>query len=172
MSSPMRKALAAVALAAALAGCGGPKVDPEAAAAGLAEAKAFFAKNAAAEGVHTLPSGIQYKVVRSGPTDAPRPDASDEVKVHYEGTLLNGEVFDSSFERGSPETFELQGLIKAWQEAIPMMRVGDEWIIYVPPELGYGPEGSPPVIPPNATLVFRIELLGFLPKDGAPTGAA
>ncbi|MBC6983611.1 FKBP-type peptidyl-prolyl cis-trans isomerase [Caulobacter sp. 17J80-11] len=169
MSSPMRKALAVFALAAALSACG-PKVDPAAAAAGLAEAKAFFAKNAKAEGVRTLPDGLQYKVVRSGAPDAPKPDVNDEVKVHYEGALLNGEVFDSSFERGSPETFELAGLVKAWQEAIPMMRVGDEWILYVPPELGYGEEGSPPTIPPNATLVFRIELLGVLPHAGGESG--
>jgi peptidylprolyl isomerase/FKBP-type peptidyl-prolyl cis-trans isomerase FklB len=161
----MRKALAVFALAASLAACG-PRVDPKAAAAGLAEAQAFFAKNAKAEGVHALPNGLQYKVVRSGAPDAPKPDANDEVKVHYEGALLNGEVFDSSFERGSPETFPLGGLIKAWQEAIPMMRVGDEWILYVPPELGYGERGSPPTIPPNATLVFRIELLGVLPHPG------
>ena len=169
MSSPWAKVLAVVALTATLVACG-PKVDPAAAQAAAAEAKAFLDKNAKAEGVHTLPNGLQYKVVRSGPADAPKPDGNDEVKVHYEGTLVDGTVFDSSYETGSPATFELQGLIKAWEQGIPMMRVGDEWLLYVPPELGYGPEGSGS-IPPNAVLVFRIELLGVLPKTGGPSAA-
>lgn len=171
MSSSIRKALAVAALtaalAAALAACGGPKVDPAAAEAGQKAAAEFLAENAKAEGVRTLPNGLQYKVLRSGPADAPKPDLNDEVKVHYEGALVDGTVFDSSYERGAPAIFELKGLIKAWEQAIPQMRVGDEWLLYVPPELGYGPEGAGDDIPPNAVLVFRIELLGVLPKAGA-----
>lgn len=128
--------------------------------------KAFLEKTAKEPGVHTLPSGLQYKVVRSGPADGAKPQAGDEVKVHYEGKLIDGKVFDSSYDRGAPAAMPLDGLIKGWQEALPMMRPGDEWILYVPPELGYGAEGGGGEIPPGAALIFRIELIGFLPRPG------
>ena len=123
----------------------------------------FLATNAKAAGVKTLPSGVQYKVVASGPA-GPSPRVGDIIKVHYEGKLANGQVFDSSFERNRPALMPLDSLIPAWMEAIPKMRVGDEWVLYVPPELGYGPDGAGP-IQPNALLIFRVKLLGMLSAD-------
>jgi len=130
------------------------------------EAQAFLATNAKAPGVQTLPSGLQYRVVRSGPATGLKPQLGDEVKVNYEGKLITGEVFDSSYERGVPAAMPLRGLIKGWQEALPMMRPGDEWILYVPPNLGYGAEGAGGSIPPGAALIFRIELIAVLPAEG------
>lgn len=123
----------------------------------------FLAKNAKEPGVKTTASGLQYKVVASGPA-GPSPKEGDAIKVHYEGSLTNGEVFDSSIMRGKPALMPLEDLVPAWMEAIPMMHVGDEWIIYAPPELGYGPRGAGP-IPPNSVLIFRIKLLGMLSAD-------
>lgn len=135
----------------------------------LNEAQTFMAANAKAEGVKTLPSGVQYKIVKSGPATGLKAGPDDEVKVHYEGKLVSGIVFDSSYERGSPVVMPLKGLIAGWTEALQLMRPGDEWLLYVPPEQGYGKDGRPPVIPPNSALIFRIELLGVLP---APTPTA
>jgi FKBP-type peptidyl-prolyl cis-trans isomerase FklB len=114
--------------------------------------------------VQTLPSGLQYKVVASGPAGGPSPKRGDMVKVHYEGKLISGEVFDSSFARNKPALMPLDGLVSAWMEALPRMHVGDEWILYAPPALGYGPEGAGP-IPPNSVLIFRVKLLGLLSAD-------
>jgi peptidylprolyl isomerase/FKBP-type peptidyl-prolyl cis-trans isomerase FklB len=130
------------------------------------QAQAFMAANAKQAGVQTLPSGLQYKVVRSGPTSGLKPQLGDEVKVNYEGKLVSGEVFDSSYARGVPAAMPLRGLIKGWQEALQLMRPGDEWILYVPPNLGYGEEGAGGTIPPGAALIFRIELIGVLPAEG------
>lgn len=129
-------------------------------------ARNWMTRNAREPGVQTLPSGVQYRIVTSGPANGPHPGRSDDVKVNYEGTLTDGSVFDSSFQRGVPAIMPLAELIPAWQEVIPMMRRGDEWIIYVPPSQGYGREGRPPVIPPDAVLVFRMQLLDFLPRTG------
>jgi len=162
----MRRVLAALAALSLLAACG-PKVDNMALAASAAEAKAFMEKNGKEEGVITLPSGLQYKVVRSGPTDGMRPQETDEVKVNYEGKFLNGKVFDSSYERGMPAAMPLKALIPAWVEALKLMHPGDEWMLYVPPELGYGEEGAGGgEIPPNSVLIFRIELIDVLPGPG------
>lgn len=160
-----RRILIALTAALALAACNrGETAAPEAA---KKEAAAFIAKTAAEPGVQKLPSGVLYKVVRSGPEGGMKPQLTDEVKVHYEGKLPNGRVFDSSYERGAPAAMPLKGLIPAWQEALPMMRPGDEWILYVPPELGYGEEGAGGgEIPPNAALTFRIELIDVLPGPG------
>lgn len=127
------------------------------------EGAEFLKENATKPGVQTLKSGVQYLVMRSGPQAGLKPKKGDEVLVHYEGKLLNGEVFDSSFERGKPAAMPLAGLIDAWLEVLPMMRPGDEWVIYVPPEAGYGKDGGGR-IPPNATLVFRIQLIDVLPS--------
>ncbi len=127
--------------------------------------KAFMAVNAKAEGVKTLKSGLQYKVVRTGPTDGLRPQATDEVKVNYEGKLLDGTIFDSSYQRGVPAALPLRALIPGWIEALQLMHPGDEWILYVPPELGYGNDGAGQ-IPPGSTLIFRIELIAVLPGVG------
>ena len=129
-------------------------------------AKAFLDKNAKEPGVVTLKDGLQYKIVSSGPATGNKPHAGDEVKVNYEGKLIDGTVFDSSYERGQPAAMPLNGLVKAWQEIIPMMRPGDVWMIYVPPELGYGAEGQGP-IPPGAALIFKIELIDFLAGPGS-----
>jgi peptidylprolyl isomerase/FKBP-type peptidyl-prolyl cis-trans isomerase FklB len=130
------------------------------------QAQTFMASNAKQPGVQTLPSGLQFKVVKSGPADGLRPQLGDEVKVNYEGKLIDGQVFDSSYERGVPAAMPLRGLIKGWQEALQLMRPGDEWILYVPPNLGYGEEGAGGQIPPGAALIFRIELLAALPAEG------
>jgi FKBP-type peptidyl-prolyl cis-trans isomerase len=135
---------------------------PAAAAPAISGAE-FLAKNAKAAGVVTLPSGLQYKVVTSGPA-GPSPKPGDILKVHYEGTLVSGQVFDSSFARNKPALLPLDGLVPGWMEALPKMKVGDEWMLYLPPDLGYGPEGQGP-IPPNAVLIFRIKLLGMLSPD-------
>lgn len=156
--------LALIALAAGLsllAACQrGP--DPKVLAANAEAGKAFLVKNAAEPGVKTLPSGLQYVVVRSGAADGVRPLPGDQIKVHYEGKLLSGEVFDSSYDRGVPAVMPLDGLIPGWVEALQLMRPGDEWRIFVPAELGYGDQGGGP-IPPGATLVFRIALIDVLP---------
>ena len=134
--------------------------------ANLKAAQGFLASNAKQPGVVTLPSGLEYKVVKSGPADGPHPGPGDELKVNYEGKLLDGKVFDSSFARGEPADLPLAGLIPGWLEALPMMRPGDEWILYVPPALAYGDHG-PDSIPPNSLLIFRIQLLGVLQHSPA-----
>lgn len=153
----MRRTLLILAATLCLAGCTGAG----AAKADLDAAQSFLATNASRPDVKTLPSGVQYRVITSGPADGPQPGPSDEVKVNYEGKLLNGTVFDSSFARGVPADFTLGGLIPAWVEALQRMRPGDEWILYVPPAQGYGDQGAGP-IPPNSLLIFRIQLLGVL----------
>lgn len=125
----------------------------------LKEGKAFLAANTKKEGVVTLPSGLQYKVIKKG--DGPSPKATDTVTTHYRGTLLDGTEFDSSYGRGEPASFPVNGVIKAWQEALPMMKVGDKWELYVPAELGYGARGAGGDIGPNATLLFEVELLSI-----------
>lgn len=116
----------------------------------------FLEENAKKEGVVTLESGLQYKVITEG-TGA-KPTLEDRVKVHYHGTLIDGTVFDSSVERGEPIELALQGVIKGWTEALQLMPVGSKWTIYVPASLGYGEEGAGS-IPGNSTLIFDIELL-------------
>ncbi len=145
----------------------GPKAATVSPAASAAEADAFLAKTAKEPGVKVLPSGLQYKIVSSGPDTGPHPGPRDEVKVDYVGSLPSGQVFDSSIDRGTPAVMSLSGLVPAWQEAIPLMRPGDGWIIYSPPSLGYGAEGAGGVIPPNSALVFKIKLLGVLPAGAA-----
>ena len=167
MSSNCRKAIAGLAALTLLAACSGGSDDqgPEAAAF-------YMEQNGRQEGVETLPSGVQYRVVRAGSPDGIQPDSNDLVRVNYEGALTDGEVFDSSYTRGVPAAMALDQLIPAWQEAIPHMRVGDEWTLWVPPAQGYGAEGSGP-IPPNSVLVFRIELLDVAPvPGGTPAGGA
>ena len=161
---------AVLAAALALAACQ-PKGKTDAAAGPAKpepqseQSKAFMDKTAKEAGIKVLPSGVAYQVVRSGPADGLRPQIADEVKVHYEGKLEDGAVFDSSYDRGQPAAMPLGGLILAWQEALQLMRPGDEWILYVPSNLGYGAEGKGP-IPPGAPLIFRIELIDVLPGPG------
>ena len=130
-----------------------------------AVSNAFMAKIAKEPGVKLTASGLAYKIVRSGPATGLKPQLTDEVKVHYEGKLEDGTVFDSSYERGQPAAMPLKHLVLAWQEALQLMRPGDEWILYVPSNLGYGEEGQGQ-IPPGAPLIFRIELIDVLPGPG------
>ena len=122
----------------------------------------FLDTNGKQKGVVTLGDGLQYRVVASGPADGPHPEKGDEVKVDYTGSLLSGAVFDSTNATGQPAVLKLDHLVPAWMEALPRMRAGDEWLIYAPPNLGYGRDGHPPVIPPNSVLVFDVKLLGVL----------
>jgi len=126
----------------------------------LKEAKDFLAKNAKKAGVKTTPSGLQYEVITAG--DGATPKATDKVRTHYKGTLLSGEVFDSSYDRGEPAEFPVNGVIKGWTEALQLMKVGSKWKLYVPLELGYGERGAGGAIGPNAALVFEVELLGIV----------
>ncbi|MCE8035397.1 FKBP-type peptidyl-prolyl cis-trans isomerase [Halomonas sp. MCCC 1A11057] len=125
----------------------------------LAEGQAFLAENAEREEVTTTESGLQYEVLENGDGDSPGP--SSHVEVHYEGTLVDGTVFDSSFERGQPLSFRVDQVIEGWQEALQLMSVGDTWMLFIPPELGYGAQGQGP-IGPNETLIFRVELLDVM----------
>lgn len=132
-----------------------------------APSKAFMLQNARQPGVVSLPDGLQYKIVKSGPKTGAPPQIMDEVKVNYEGKLITGKVFDSSYERGQPAAMPLKGLIKAWQEALLLMRPGDTWMLYVPSDLGYGAEGAGGgEIPGGAALIFKIELIDVLPGPG------
>jgi len=126
----------------------------------MTEGKTFLEENKNAEGVVELESGLQYKVLESGSGESP--EATDRVSVHYEGKLLNGEVFDSSYERGTPQQLAVNQVIPGWTEALQMMKPGDKWELYIPSELGYGQRGSLPVIGPNSTLIFQVELLEVL----------
>lgn len=119
----------------------------------------YLAKNAQRDGVVTLPSGLQYEVISDG-TGA-TPTASDTVRTHYEGTLINGEVFDSSYKRGQPAEFPVGGVISGWTEALQLMKEGAKWRLYIPSELAYGARAAGS-IPPHSTLVFDIELLKVL----------
>lgn len=118
----------------------------------------FMAENAKKPGVTALPSGLQYQVIASGKGASPK--ASDRVKVHYTGTLLDGTVFDSSVKRGEPATFQVDQVIPGWTQALQKMKVGDKWKLFIPPELGYGKRGAPGgKIEPSMALVFEVELL-------------
>jgi FKBP-type peptidyl-prolyl cis-trans isomerase FklB len=122
------------------------------------EGEAYLAANGKKEGVVTLPSGLQYKVIRSG--DGPSPKATDSVETNYRGTLIDGTEFDSSYKRGQTAVFPVNGVIAGWTEALQRMKVGDKWQIYLPPGLAYGERGAGP-IGPNTTLVFDIELVSI-----------
>ena len=125
-------------------------------ASNAVEGDKFLLENRTKEGVILTDSGLQYKVLEMG--DGPRPTATDSVKVHYRGTLLNGEEFDSSYERGEPISFVLNKVIAGWTEGVQLMPVGSKFMFYIPPDLAYGPAGGGP-IGPNATLIFQVELL-------------
>jgi len=127
------------------------------AAKNKAEGEAFLAANKTKEGVVTLPSGLQYKVLKAG-TGA-TPTASDTVVTHYTGKLINGQVFDSSVQRGEPATFPVGGVIAGWTEALQKMKVGGKWELVIPSELAYGERGAGQAIAPGSVLVFDIELL-------------
>ncbi len=125
----------------------------------LAAGKKFLAENTKKDGVKTLDSGLQYKVLIEG--DGEIPKASSTVVAHYEGRLTNGTVFDSSIKRGSPATFPVKGVIKGWQEALKLMPTGSKWQVYIPAELAYGEKGAGGSIGPNEALIFDIELISI-----------
>jgi FKBP-type peptidyl-prolyl cis-trans isomerase len=136
-----------------------------------AAAREFLARNAREPGIQTTMSGLQYKVVTPGRANAVAPKLSDLVTVQYRGTLLDGKEFDSSFKRGQPSTFRLTGgVIKGWQEALPLMKPGAKWQLFIPPELAYG-STEQPAIPAGSLLKFDLELVRVV-SPGPPVGAA
>jgi FKBP-type peptidyl-prolyl cis-trans isomerase FklB len=118
---------------------------------------AFLSKNRKAKGVKETASGLQYKVLKTG--TGPKPTTSNTVTVNYRGTLIDGTEFDSSYKRGQPATFPVQGVIPGWQEALQLMPKGSKWMVYIPANLAYGPRAASPLIGPNSTLIFEVELL-------------
>jgi len=125
----------------------------------IIEGEKFLKENAAKEGVVTLKSGLQYKILKEG-TGA-KPKETDEVTTHYHGTLINGEVFDSSVERGQPATFPVNGVIPGWIEALQLMNTGSKWRLFVPSKLAYGERGASEQIGPHTTLIFDVELVSI-----------
>lgn len=121
------------------------------------KAEEYLKENGTKKDVITLPSGLQYKVISEGTGASPKADSS--VEVHYKGTLIDGTEFDSSYTRGEPASFPVGGVIPGWTEALQLMKEGAKWELAIPPALAYGERGAPPVIPPNAALVFEVELL-------------
>ncbi|MGB8457903.1 MAG: FKBP-type peptidyl-prolyl cis-trans isomerase [Candidatus Acidiferrum sp.] len=145
------------------------KVELEA-ATNKKEGDAFLAENKTKEGVVTLPSGLQYKVLVEG--TGPKPTATDTVVCNYKGMLLDNTEFDSSYKRGEPATFPVTGIIKGWTEALELMPVGSKWQLFIPPDLAYGARGGAGGgIGPNATLVFEVELMSIKPKAEVPAAS-
>lgn len=132
--------------------------EKEAAAAeeNLAKGQKFLADNAKKKGVKVTDSGLQYKIIKQG--KGAKPAATSSVKVHYEGKLIDGTVFDSSYQRGEPVNFKVNQVISGWQEALQLMPIGSEWEVYIPSDLAYGPAGAGGSIGPNEALVFKVEL--------------
>jgi FKBP-type peptidyl-prolyl cis-trans isomerase FklB len=127
------------------------------------EGQEFLDVNKSKDGVVTLPSGLQYKILEAG--TGPKPTAADSVVCNYRGTLINGTEFDSSYKRGQPATFPVSGVIKGWTEALQLMPVGSKWQLFVPADLAYGARGAGPGIGPNATLIFEVELISIQGKN-------
>lgn len=119
----------------------------------------FLAENGKKEGVKSTSTGLQYKVIKTGSGKSPK--ATDTVKVHYHGTLIDGTVFDSSVDRGEPVTFPLNEVIPGWTEALQLMKEGDKWKLFIPSKLAYGPRGASEKIGPNSTLIFDVELISI-----------
>ena len=136
------------------------KMSTEKIAINRAAGAAFLAENAKRPGVVRLSNGLQYEVMVAG-TDTTKPTLKNTVKCHYHGTLISGEIFDSSVNRGEPISFPLNGVIKGWQEALQLMTVGSKWKLFIPSELAYGERSAGPVIGPGSTLIFEVELLGI-----------
>ncbi len=130
------------------------------------EGEAFLTANKTKDGVVALPSGLQYKILQEG--TGPKPAATDSVVCNYRGTLLDGKEFDSSYKRGQPATFPVNGVIKGWTEALQLMPMGSKWQLFVPSELAYGDRGAGADIKPGATLIFEVELVSIQPKAQPP----
>ena len=129
--------------------------------AGREKGEAFLAENGKKEGVKTLPSGLQYRVLKEG--DGKHPAKADQVVVHYKGMLIDGREFDSSHKRGEPAKFGVTQVIKGWTEALQLMKEGSKWMLYIPWRLAYGDKGTGKLIGPNETLVFEVELIAVMP---------
>ena len=119
----------------------------------------FLEQNSQNDGVVTLDSGLQYLVLESGPEGGVSPTPSDSVLAHYHGTLIDGNVFDSSVDRGEPASFGVSQVISGWTEALQLMKTGDKWRLFIPPDMAYGESSPTPAIPPNSALIFDVELL-------------
>lgn len=158
-SRPAVLAIAILAAFSLMAGCTDFEAQQKVAGQNRQQGAAFMAANATKDGVIARPSGLQYMVMREG--DGPKPKASDFVTVHYRGTLIDGSQFDSSYDRGAPSAFALNGVIRGWTEGLQLMSVGSKFRLFVPPELGYGYDGKDDAIGPNATLIFEVELLAI-----------
>lgn len=128
----------------------------------LKQGQEFLAANKSKDGVVTLPSGLQYKILQAG--SGAKPTSSDSVVCNYRGTTIDGKEFDSSYKRGQPATFPVSGVIKGWTEALQLMPVGSKWQLFIPGDLAYGARGAGPDIGPNATLVFEVELISIQGK--------
>ena len=133
------------------------------------EGETFLVENKTKEGVITRPSGLQYKVIKEGTGDMPKP--TDTVTTHYSGTLIDGTEFDSSYRSGQPATFKVNGVIPGWTETLQMMKAGSKWRLFIPPHLAYGERGAGRDIGPNATLIFDVELLSIVKEDADKEGA-
>ena len=131
-------------------------------AAAIEQGQAFLDENAKKEGIVVLPSGLQYEIITEGTGD--KASATDQVQCHYEGKLIDGTVFDSSYKRNQPATFGVNQVIPGWVEALQLMPAGSKWRLYIPSDLAYGAQGAGDVIPPHSTLVFDVELLDVLNK--------
>jgi FKBP-type peptidyl-prolyl cis-trans isomerase FklB len=136
------------------------KMSQEKIAINRAAGKAFLEENAKKPGVVKMTNGMQYLILTPG-KDTVHPTLKSKVKCHYHGTLINGEIFDSSVDRGEPITFPLNGVIKGWQDAVQLMTVGAKWRLFIPSELAYGERSAGPMIGPGSTLIFDVELLGI-----------
>lgn len=123
------------------------------------QSAAFLKANSAQPGVVTLPNGLQYKILEAG--TGPKPQPTSNVTVDYEGKLITGQVFDSSYARGKPISFALSQVIPGWQQGVAMMPMGSTWMLYIPADLAYGAAGIPGVIPPNSALVFKVHLISI-----------
>lgn len=135
------------------------KLDADKSESTIKEGEAFLLENGKRKTVVTLESGLQYEVLNEGAGVSPK--ATDRVKCHYHGTLINGTVFDSSVERGEPAVFPVNGVIQGWVEALQLMQIGSKWRLFIPPHLAYGSRGAGGVIGPHTTLVFDVELIGI-----------
>jgi FKBP-type peptidyl-prolyl cis-trans isomerase FklB len=143
------------------------EANKKAGAANKKEGEDFLAANKSKEGVVTLPSGLQYKILTEG--KGPKPTANDSVVCNYRGTLINGTEFDSSYKRGQPATFPVGGVIKGWTEALQLMPVGSKWQLFIPPDLAYGERGAGADIGPDSTLIFEVELMSIEDKSKEKT---
>ena len=152
MRHPSAPIVPALALLALLVGCGGSSPTQD-----HAMSAAYLATNRTKPGVVVTPSGLQYRIITAG--TGRKPNASDQVTVHYRGTLIDGTEFDSSYKRNQPATFPVGGVIAGWIEALQMMPEGSKWELVIPANLAYGSRGAGGVIPPDATLIFEVELI-------------